>query len=109
MDPSPFLDRILDDEGLTGDLDEAEATVLVRALVERVRAIAAGSADRGAVHTRVQALVGRARQIAAVVAATRDHGTTEGRAVAARHGLRWPAGATTPAAVLEGLLAELTG
>lgn len=107
MDPAPLLDRVLDDEGLTGDLDEPEAGALVAALADRVRGIAASTKDAPAARRKVDALCRRARQVAAVVAAARDLGPPAARELAAGHGLPWPADATRPATLLAGLLTAL--
>lgn len=107
MNPAPLLDRLLDDEGLTGDLDEPEAGTLVSALADRVRAIAANAKDVQAARRMVDELCRRGRQVAAVVAAVRDQGPVAVRELADRHGLPWPTDATRPATLLAGLLKAL--
>jgi hypothetical protein len=73
MDPGPLLDRVLDDEGITSGLDEREAMALVRAVSDRVRALAADTNDAARATTLVNDLCRRARQIADAIAAS---GTT---------------------------------
>ncbi|HKA06043.1 MAG TPA: hypothetical protein VKD71_02215 [Gemmataceae bacterium] len=73
MDPGPLLDRVLDDEGITSGLDEREAMALVRAVSDRVRALAAGTNDASRAAKQVNDLCRQARQIAEAVAAS---GTT---------------------------------
>jgi len=73
MDPGPLLDRVLDDEGITSGLDEREAMALVRAVSDRVRALAAGTNDASRATKQVNELCRRARQVAQAVAAS---GTT---------------------------------
>lgn len=65
MDPTPLIDRILDDEGLTAGLDEPEAMLLLGALTERVRAAATAASSDAAGHRQSELLCRRARQIAA--------------------------------------------
>ena len=69
MDPSPLLDRILDDEGLTAGLDEPEAMVLVRELANRVRQVAARAADPADARRLTETLCRQARATAKAVAA----------------------------------------
>jgi len=69
MDPTPLIDRILDDEGLTAGLDEPEAMALIRGLSDRVRAMAARVADPATARKQAEALCRRARQIAATTRA----------------------------------------
>jgi hypothetical protein len=72
VDAAPLLDRILDDEGLTAGLDEAEAMALIRALSDRVRKTAAGTADAGIAQQKTEALCRQARQIATTAKASSD-------------------------------------
>ena len=67
MDPTPLLDRVLDDEGLTAGLDEAEASSLARALADRVRAVAAAARNADDARRKTDALCRRARAIATEV------------------------------------------
>jgi hypothetical protein len=73
MDPGQLLDRVLDDEGIASGLDEREAMTLVRAVSDRVRALAAGTNDASRAAKQVNDLCRQARQIAEAVAAS---GTT---------------------------------
>jgi hypothetical protein len=63
MDPAPYLDRILDDEGITAGLDEPEAAIMIRALGDHVRQIAAATNDPTTANREVDHLCRRARQI----------------------------------------------
>ncbi len=63
MDPGPLLDRVLDDEGLTAGLDEADAALVVRTLGDRVRQIAARTQDVATARNQVDALCRQARTI----------------------------------------------
>lgn len=87
MDADPLLDRVLDDEGLTADLDEAEATQLLRALTDQVRALAAGTADPDTGRRRTDQLCRAAREIARRVstASPGDRAAVLGRLLAT-----WP-------------------
>lgn len=71
MDPTPLIDRVLDDEGLTAGLAEPEAILLIRSLTDRVRAAAASTRDEEVTRRRTEALCQRARQIAAEVRAAK--------------------------------------
>ena len=68
MHPAPFLDRLLDDEGLTAGLDEPEAMLLLGALSDRVRDIAAATTDVAAAKRLVDRLCRCGRQLANEVA-----------------------------------------
>ena len=72
MDPAPLLERILDDEGLTAGLDEAEAALVIRTLGDRVRQIAAGTRDASLARSHVEALCRRARTIVVKALAAGD-------------------------------------
>src|SRR5215211_2061813 len=100
MDPAPLLERVLDDEGLSAGLDEPEATLLVQALVSRVRLLAAGTDDSAQARRQTDELCRVARQVAQVAVSLRDGGEPAARAVAAQSGLPWPPGAKTPAEVV---------
>jgi hypothetical protein len=67
VDPTPLIDHILDDEGLTDGLDEPEAILLVRALTDRVRTAATSSTNADIARRQTEALCGWARKIAAEV------------------------------------------
>jgi hypothetical protein len=68
VDAAPFLDRILDDEGLTAGLDETEAMALIQSLVARVRELAARTEDATLVRRQVEEWCREARH------KTRDEG-----------------------------------
>jgi hypothetical protein len=70
VDPTPLIDRILDDEGLTAGLDEPEAMRLIQALTNRVRAAAESAPNGDAARRQTEVLCRRAREIAAKVRAT---------------------------------------
>ena len=86
MDPDLLLDRVLDDEGLTAGLAEADAMLLVRTLSDRVRTVAAGSRDMGTAKRKVDELCRQARQMTAKAAADPQPSATLRRLLAA-----WPA------------------
>jgi hypothetical protein len=71
LDPTPLIDRVLDDEGLTSGLDEPEAMLLLRALTDRVRAAAMAATDGDVARQATESLCRRARQIAAEVRAAK--------------------------------------
>src|SRR5262245_15946259 len=90
MDPTPFLDRLTDDEGLTRGLDETEAMSLLAALADAFRAIAARSTDAARANRDVEDLCRRVRQLGEVMAAARAGSETEVRELATRHQFTWP-------------------
>jgi hypothetical protein len=61
VDAQPLIERVLDDEGLTGDLDEAAAEALVKRLVAEVERIAATADNMAAARAQVAELVRNAR------------------------------------------------
>jgi hypothetical protein len=69
VDPASLLDRVLDDEGITAGLDEAEAMTLLRVVSDRVRSVAAATNDAAAARREVNSLCREARKIADAVAA----------------------------------------
>jgi hypothetical protein len=107
MDPSPLLDRVLDDEGLTAGLDDPEASALVRAISDRVRGLATSAADEDAARRQTEVLCRRARQISQVAITLRDKGEPAARELAAAHGLRWPQGAASAGDVVHRMVGAL--
>jgi hypothetical protein len=69
VDPSPLFDRVLDDEGLTAGLDEADAMLLIRALCDRVKQVAARVSDSATGRRKTDVLCRQARTIAKTAAA----------------------------------------
>jgi hypothetical protein len=65
VDADLLIDRVLDDEGLTAGLAEADATLLIRAATDRVRAVAAHTEDPATAKRKVDELCRQARQMAA--------------------------------------------
>jgi hypothetical protein len=109
VEPGLYIDRILDDESLAGDLDEADATVLVNALVSRaevgVRA-AKTEEDADAVVSNLRAT---GRKIGKAVAVWHDDGPTAAAETAKKYGLSVPpTTATTTADVLKFYLDRLS-
>jgi len=68
MDPTPLLDRILDDEGITAGLDESETMAMLRVLSDRVRRIAGAANDPATAKRQVECLCREARLIADEIA-----------------------------------------
>ncbi|HJZ60032.1 MAG TPA: hypothetical protein VKE74_34130 [Gemmataceae bacterium] len=107
MDPTPYLDRLTDDEGLTRGLVEEEAMALLRTLVDKVRAIVAKSSDEGDATQKVEVLCRRARDIGNVMEAMRGGSEAQVREFAMHHRINLPAGKLTAAVVFPTLLAQL--
>jgi hypothetical protein len=68
VDPQPLVSRILDDEGLTADLDGPAAEALVAWLVKHAEAIAANTKTQADARKQVETLCRRGRTIAQSVA-----------------------------------------
>ena len=101
LDAEPLVGRILDDEGLTGDLDEPEAAALVTWLVANAEHIAATVKTMPEAQKQVAALARVGRAIAAATI-HRDPATAKAA------GLPWPpTNAESPAEVLAWLLKQL--
>lgn len=56
MDPTPFQERILNDEGLTTNLEEEDAIRLLRAISHRIGIIAEKGSSEQVVSQKVDAL-----------------------------------------------------
>lgn len=107
MDAEPFVQRVLDDEGICADLDEAEAMALLRWLTGQVRQVVETARSEEAAWQQVDALCRRARQAARLVASWRDAPGPKVVEQASRAGFRWPAGSIPSAtALLNALLAS---
>ncbi len=105
MSAESLVERILEDEGLTSDLDEAEATVLINWLVKRAEAVCA--ADPKTAETEVGNLRRFGRSVSRVVATWRDEGASEAGEKARKAKLPWPPkNAATAGDVLNWLLAQ---
>lgn len=61
VDAQPLIERVLDDEGLIGDLDEAAAEALVKRLVADIERIAAAADSMAAARAQVADLVRNVR------------------------------------------------
>src|SRR3954454_6228529 len=67
MDPQPLVSRVLDDEGLTADLEGDAAETLVRWLVARVEAVARTAKSEAVARREVERLCCAARDVARFV------------------------------------------
>ena len=65
MNAEPFVSRILDDEGLIGDLEGDAAEKLIGWLVKRAEQIAAKAKSDAAARTDIESLCKRGREYAA--------------------------------------------
>ena len=108
MDPGPYRDRILDDESLAGDLDEADAAALVKALVAKAETAALAAKTEAAADAAVDQLRKAGRGIGKTVAAWRDDGPEAAAGLAKKAGLHAPpADADSTSAVLAFYLEQL--
>ena len=106
MDAGPLIERILNDEGLTGDLPEAEAEAMNRWLIAKAESLAKSARTPAEANSQLEAVCRQARGVGQVMAAWLAKGDPAG--VAKTLGLAWKPG-KTPAETLAGLLAQLTG
>lgn len=104
MDAELAVSQILEDEGLTSDLDEAEATALVQWLCAEVKTIAGKAATDEAGWKLIKARKQLARKIAKTVALFRDEGPDKASQYAKQEQLPWPA---SPPAQAKQLLDQL--
>ncbi|MFO0878303.1 MAG: hypothetical protein U0840_13230 [Gemmataceae bacterium] len=93
MDVGPFLERLREDEGLTSDLDQAEALRMLDWLGEQVGQRVAKARSEEKAWEQVDALARRARGIARVVGVFRDEGAEAAAQRAAQAKIAWPADA----------------
>lgn len=110
MNEEQVINQILEDEGLTSSLEEAEATRLTNTLIEQAKVIVkqAKSEDEG--WAQIKALRQKARKIAKVVAAFRDDGLEKAKLEAQQAKLPWPSTSPmTSIQLLEQLLASREG
>lgn len=107
MDPELFVGRILDDEGIVADLDEAEATKLVSWLVARAVTTAEASTDEEEAGENVAELARLGRGMARCVALWRDQGIEPAQRYAREKGFgELHENLDSPAAVLDWLLEQ---
>lgn len=104
MDADLAVSQILEDEGLTSDLDEAEATALTQWLVAEVKNIASHATSEEAGWKQIKARKQLARKIARTVATFRDDGPVKASQFAKQELLPWPA---TPPTQMKLLLEQL--
>ena len=95
MDAELAVSQILEDEGLTSDLDEAEATALTQWLVAEAKNIASHAASEEAGWKLIKARKQLARKIAKTVATFRDEGPVKAGQYAKQEHLPWPASPPT--------------
>lgn len=87
MDSELYVQRLLDDEGLTSDLDEGDATKLLAGLTQRVEDAVR---RRTASDAWVNQLAQRGRVIAQIVALVRGDRIDAAKQLACTHQFRWP-------------------
>jgi hypothetical protein len=85
VNPEPLIDRVLDDEGITAGLAEADAMLLIRTLTDRIRGLAAHTKNAATARRKVDDLCRQARQMAAKAAADREPSATLRRLLDAWH------------------------
>jgi hypothetical protein len=72
MPPEPYVNRILDDEGLVGDLESEAAQRLVAWLVRSAEHLAGQAPSDAIARAAIEALCQRGREIAKSAAAAPD-------------------------------------
>lgn len=90
MDPQAFVELVLEDEGLTGDLDEAAASCLVEQMTSAVKSLVAKSADEDEAGIKVAKARKNGRSLARIAAHFQDGDTDQARQEAAGLGWAWP-------------------
>jgi hypothetical protein len=105
VDEEQVINQILEDEGLTSSLEEAEATRLTNTLIEQAKVIVKKAKTEDEGWTQIKALRQRARKIARVVATFRDDGPEKAKLQAQQDKLPWPS--TTPTTSIQ-LLEQLS-
>lgn len=100
MDPQAFVELILEDEGLTGDLDEAAATCLVEQLTSSVKSLVAEAADEDEAGIKVAKARKNGRALARIAAHFQDGDPGQAKQEAARLGWPWPTSAVASASDL---------
>lgn len=110
MNEEQVIHQILEDEGLTNSLEEAEATRLNNLLIAQAKDIVKHAKSEEEGWAQIKALRQRARKIAKVVATFRDDGPEKAKLQAKQDALPWPTiSPTTSIQLLEQLLALREG
>lgn len=108
MDAELYVGRVLDDEGLRGDLNDTDATALVDRLVVLVGEIARTAKTEDEAWARVTTLCQSGRAIARSVSRFESGDQAEARRIAESAHLSWPAQDPTSATnLLRHFLAQL--
>jgi hypothetical protein len=81
VDATPLVERILNDEGLTSDLDEAAAALLLRELTSRARKVAAAASDLPTALTKTEDLCRSARELVRQIAGGPQTGEAQASAL----------------------------
>ncbi len=105
MDAGPLIDRILDDEGLTGDLPEAEAEAVNRWLIAYAQGLAKSARTPAEANRRLEVACRHAHAVGEVMAAWRAK--DDPAATAKKFGLAWTL-SKRPEDTLTGLLRQFT-
>jgi len=92
MDAGPLIERILNDEGLTGDLPEAEAEAVNRWLIGYAEGLAKSRLSTAEASRRLELACRHVRGVGEVLAAWRAKG--DPAAAAKKLGLAWKPGRT---------------
>lgn len=90
MDVEAAISQVLEDEGLSSNLDEAEAITLTSWLTNVVKTIASRAASDEAALKLIREKKQLARKFAKVVACFRDQGLKPARQLAVTQQVRWP-------------------
>ncbi len=105
MNTELIVGRVLDDEGLIGDLDESEAQQLIEWAVKQAEQIASAAASEKQALARVEKLCGQGRAIARLVTLFCHDDQKGAERLAKAENLPWPIAAKpTASAALQWLL-----
>jgi hypothetical protein len=96
MNTELLVSRVLDDETLTGDLDEKAAEALLGWTVHQAEQLAARSATMKAALQEIDVICRHARALGRLVTTIcQQHDLTAAAALAKKEGLPWPVGDTS--------------
>lgn len=90
MDAEAAINQVLEDEGLTSDLDEDEAVIMTNWLTTVVQTIARQAASDDAAWKQIKDQRKLGRNMAKVVACYREQGLDQAKSLAANMQLPWP-------------------
>ncbi len=105
MSGEHYIERLLEDEGLVGALDDTEASLLIETLTARALNACKRAASDADAESAISAIRRYGRGVSRVVSTWRDEGAAKAAEVARQNQLPWPPTlANAPGDVLQWLL-----